>query len=96
MDDTFGKYSEYMALGYVAMGLILVGMIAWIYLRYAGLRNDQEQIARLEQEIAAERGDNIAQAVGARERQTQPNAAAEGVSGMTAPESDRSRAMPDH
>ena len=55
MDDTFGKYSEYMAIGYAAMGIILAAMIVWMYIRYAGLRRDQEQIVQLEKEIEAER-----------------------------------------
>ncbi len=55
MDDTFGKYSEYMAIGYAAMGLILAAMIVWMTIRYAGLRRDQEQIVQLEKEIEAER-----------------------------------------
>lgn len=55
MDDTFGKYSEYMAIGYAAMGLILAAMIVWMYVRYVGLRREQEQIAQLEAEVQAER-----------------------------------------
>ncbi len=94
MDDTFGKYSEYMALGYAAMALILGVMIAWMYLRYVGLRREAEQIAQLEAEVRAERANHVAQAVGAQEHQVQPDAATKGVSGMTAPDSERSRAFP--
>ncbi len=95
MDETFGKYSEYMAIGYAAMGVILVAMIVWMYLRYVGLRREQEQIAQLERELAEERGDRVAQAAGAREEQARPRDATEGVSGMAAPDSERSRAMPE-
>lgn len=55
MDDTFGKYSEYMAIGYAAMAVVLFAMIAWMYLRYVTLRRQEAEIAQLEQEIAAER-----------------------------------------
>lgn len=91
MDDTFGKYSEYMALGYAAAALILGGMVVWMYLRYVALRREAAQIDQLEEEI---REDRVAQTVGAQEHQAQPEAATEEVSGMAAPGSDRSRAFP--
>ncbi len=46
MDEIFGKYADYMALGYSAMALVLGGMAAWIYLRY---RQAQHKLAYLEQ-----------------------------------------------
>jgi heme exporter protein CcmD len=42
----FGKYSEYMALGYGAMGVLLAGMIGWISWRFRMLTRE---IVRLEQ-----------------------------------------------
>lgn len=95
MDDTFGKYSEYMALGYAAMGVILFAMIAWMYLRYVTLHRQEAEIAQLEQEIAAERKGGVAAAAGATEDQVQPEAATEGLSGMTAPDSERARTLPE-
>ena len=55
MDSTFGDYSEYMAIGYAAMGLVLAAMIVWIYVRYVALNREQQQITRLEAEVQAER-----------------------------------------
>lgn len=55
MDFDFGKYAEYMALGYAAMALILALMVAWLVLRFRALRAQQEEIARLEAELAEER-----------------------------------------
>ncbi|GAB4414621.1 MAG: hypothetical protein KatS3mg051_0159 [Anaerolineae bacterium] len=55
MDFDFGKYAEYMALGYAAMAIILALMVAWIALRFRALRAQQEEIARLEAELAEER-----------------------------------------
>ncbi|MCX7979410.1 MAG: heme exporter protein CcmD, partial [Bdellovibrionaceae bacterium] len=55
MDFDFGKYAEYMALGYAAMALILALMVAWLALRFRALRAQQEEIARLEAELAEER-----------------------------------------
>ncbi|MBP8974073.1 MAG: hypothetical protein KBH93_09370 [Anaerolineae bacterium] len=54
MDFDFGKYAEYMALGYAAMVFILALMIAWMAVRFRALRAQQEEIARLEAEIAEE------------------------------------------
>jgi|GEM_PF-3477832 heme exporter protein D len=55
MDFDFGKYAEYMALGYAAMALVLALMVVWIALRFRALRAQQEEIARLEAELAEER-----------------------------------------
>ncbi len=55
MDKTFGDYSEYMAIGYAAMALVMFAMIAWMYLRYVGLRRQEAEIVQLEQEVQAER-----------------------------------------
>ncbi len=55
MDFDFGKYAEYMALGYAAMAFILGLMVAWIALRFRALRAQQEEVARLEAELAEER-----------------------------------------
>jgi hypothetical protein len=55
MDFDFGKYAEYMALGYAAMALILALMVAWIALRFRTLRAQQDEITRLEAELAEER-----------------------------------------
>jgi len=55
MDFDFGKYTEYMVLGYAAMATILGLMIAWIYLRFRTVVAQQEQISQLEAEIAEER-----------------------------------------
>lgn len=46
----FGKYADYMALGYAAMALVLGAMIAWIYWRYRMLYQEQAQIEQLEAE----------------------------------------------
>lgn len=55
MDFDFGKYAEYMALGYAAMALVLALMVIWIALRFRALRAQQDEIARLEAELAEER-----------------------------------------
>ncbi len=55
MDFDFGKYTEYMVLGYAAMALILALMIVSMAVRFRALRGQQEEIARLEAEIAEER-----------------------------------------
>ncbi|MCL4237892.1 MAG: hypothetical protein KJ047_06550 [Anaerolineae bacterium] len=55
MDFDFGKYTEYMVLGYAAMALILALMIASMAVRFRVLRRQQEEIRRLEAEIAEER-----------------------------------------
>jgi heme exporter protein D len=55
MDFDFGKYAEYMALGYAAMAFILALMIASMVVRFRALRGQQDEIARLEAEIAEER-----------------------------------------
>ena len=55
MDLDFGKYAEYMALGYAAMALILALMVVWIALRFHALRAQEDEIARLEAELAEER-----------------------------------------
>jgi len=92
----FGKYVEYMALGYAATVVILGAMTVWLFLRYRSLRGEQAQIAQLEAEIR----DEVAATVGAVERQAQPGAAAPGaaapgVSGMTNPSSERARKLPN-
>jgi heme exporter protein CcmD len=46
----FGKYADYMALGYAAMAVLLSGMIGWIYWRYRMLFQEQAQIDQLEAE----------------------------------------------
>ncbi len=46
----FGKYADYMALGYAAMALLLSGMIGMIYWRYRRLYQEQAQIDQLEAE----------------------------------------------
>ena len=46
MDEIFGKYADYMALGYGAMALVLGGMAGWIYVRF---RQAQREMARVEQ-----------------------------------------------
>ncbi len=51
----FGKYANYMAMGYGAMALILSAMIAWIYLRFRALIRENEAISELEAELEAER-----------------------------------------
>ena len=51
----FGKYADYMAMGYGAMALILSAMIAWIYLRFRALIRENEAIAELEAELEQER-----------------------------------------
>ncbi len=48
MDEIFGKYADYMALGYSAMALVLGGMAAWIYVRF---RHAQREMARVEQKM---------------------------------------------
>ncbi len=55
MDFDFGKYAEYMALGYAAMAFVLALMVAWIVLRFRALQVQLEEIARLEAELAEER-----------------------------------------
>jgi hypothetical protein len=51
----FGKYADYMALGYAAMALLLGGMVLWLYLRYRGLIREEQAIAQMEAEERAER-----------------------------------------
>ncbi|MBI5958144.1 MAG: heme exporter protein CcmD [Chloroflexi bacterium] len=46
----FGKYSEYMALGYASMGVLLVGMIAWISWRFRALAREIVQLEQVEAE----------------------------------------------
>jgi heme exporter protein CcmD len=87
----FGKYAEYMALGYAVTLLILGGMVLWLILRYQALRREQTHIDHLEAEIR----DEVAATVGAVEEQAQPEAAAPGVSGMTNPSSERARSLPE-
>lgn len=43
-----GKYAEYMILGYASMGVILGGMIFWIYWRFKMLFREEQLIERLE------------------------------------------------
>lgn len=59
MDFDFGKYVEYMALGYAAMAFILALMVVWMAVRYRALRGQQDEIARLEAEIAEERRHSV-------------------------------------
>ena len=51
----FGKYADYMALGYAAMAVLLGGMVLWLYLRYRGLLREEQAIAQMEAEERAER-----------------------------------------
>ena len=51
----FGKYAEYMALGYVAMGVLLGGMVLWLVVRYRALIREEQMIAQMEAEERAER-----------------------------------------
>ncbi len=87
----FGKYAEYMALGYAATFVILGAMVLWLVLRFRALRREQAQIEQLELEIR----DEVAATVGAVERQAQPQAATPGVSGMANPSTDRARELPN-
>ena len=87
----FGKYAEYMALGYAATLLILGAMVVWLILRYQALRREEGHVNQLEAELR----DEVAATVGAVEEQAQPEAATPGVSGMTNPSSERARSMPD-
>jgi heme exporter protein CcmD len=51
----FGKYADYMALGYAAMALLLGGMVLWLYLRYRALIREEQAIEQMEAEERAER-----------------------------------------
>jgi hypothetical protein len=51
----FGKHSDYMAMGYAAMGILLGGMVLWLYLRYRLLNREQQMIDQLEAEARDER-----------------------------------------
>jgi heme exporter protein CcmD len=51
----FGKYADYMALGYAAMALLLGGMVLWLYLRYRALMREEQAIEQMEAEERAER-----------------------------------------
>jgi heme exporter protein CcmD len=51
----FGKYANYMALGYAAMALLLGGMVLWLYLRYRALIREEQAIEQMEAEERAER-----------------------------------------
>lgn len=55
MDAQFGKYSEYMVLGYGLATVIIGAMVAWIAARFAALRRQEHEIAQLEAELEAER-----------------------------------------
>lgn len=83
-----GKFAEYMILGYAAMAIILSGMVAWLYLRYRGLKREA---ALVEQMAAEEHGDRVHAAVGALESEAQPGQAAPGVSGMANPSTSADR-----
>lgn len=86
-----GEYAEYAILGYAMMGVVLGGMVLWIYIRYLNLRREQQLIAQME----AEEGlDRVRQATGAVEDDAQPEDAAPGQSGMAGPGSDRARTLP--
>jgi hypothetical protein len=56
----FGKNADYMALGYVVTVILLLGMTAWIYLRYRALRREQEMIEQIAQEEQIERASAVA------------------------------------
>jgi heme exporter protein CcmD len=51
----FGKYANYMALGYAAMALLLGGMLLWLYLRYRALVREEQAVEQMEAEERAER-----------------------------------------
>ena len=51
----FGKHSDYMAMGYAAMGILLGGMVLWLVLRYRLLNREQQMIDQLEAEARDER-----------------------------------------
>ncbi len=55
MNEIFGKYAEYMALGYSAMAVILGGMAAWVYLRYRQARREMARVEHMAQELRSER-----------------------------------------
>lgn len=46
----FGKHSDYMALGYSAMALLMSGIIGTLYWRFRRLLREEAQIERLEAE----------------------------------------------
>jgi hypothetical protein len=48
----FGKHADYMALGYAAMGILLGGMVLWMYVRYRVLARELADIGRMESEEA--------------------------------------------
>lgn len=51
----FGEHADYMALGYALMGLLLGGMVFWMYVRYRVLQRDAEALDQLEAEERQER-----------------------------------------
>jgi hypothetical protein len=51
----FGKYAEYMALGYASMALILGGMVFWLYWRFRMVLREAQMVEELEAEVRAER-----------------------------------------
>lgn len=82
-----GKFAEYMILGYASMAIILSGMVAWLYLRYRGLKRE----AALVEQMAAEERGGVHAAVGALESDAQPGQATPGVSGMANPSTSADR-----
>ena len=55
MDEIFGKYADYMALGYSAMALVLGGMAAWIYVRFRQARREMARVEQMARELRSER-----------------------------------------
>jgi hypothetical protein len=51
----FGKHADYMALGYAMMGLLLGGMVVWLYFRYRVLARESAELDRIEAEEQQER-----------------------------------------
>jgi hypothetical protein len=77
----FGKYANYMAMGYAALGIILFVMIAWIAWRYRVLLREQDLVEQMAEEEQLER----ASAVAARARNTLDSDATPIMRDMTAP-----------
>ena len=49
----FGKYADYMALGYAAMAVLLGGMVLWLYLRHRALIREEQTLDQMEAEERA-------------------------------------------
>lgn len=86
-----GENAEYAILGYALMGIVLAGMVGWIYVRYVNLTREQRLIAQIEAEEAQDR---LSQAVGAVEEDMRPESATREQSGMASPSSERARSLP--